>query len=104
MLVSDLDNNYVRHPHYSECDTADFPIIFLNLKYFLPDWEEDLYLKFNTHTAFVIMIKLNPIGIQIYKQTILLKAIVIYQCLCYVTRRSILGSVLPTKYAKLRDT
>ena len=43
MLVSDLDNNYVRHPHYSECDTADFPIIFLNVKYFPSDWEEDLF-------------------------------------------------------------
>ena len=43
MLVSDLDNNYVRHPHYSECDTADFPIIFLNVKYFPSDWKENLF-------------------------------------------------------------
>ena len=32
-LVSDLDNNYAKHAHNSECDT-DFPIIFLNVKHF----------------------------------------------------------------------
>ena len=32
-LVWDLDNKYVRHAHYLECDRK-FPIIFLNFKHF----------------------------------------------------------------------
>ena len=84
-FVSELDNNYAWHVHNSECDT-DFPIIFVNVKYFLDDWvggfrQRNVCLVLYLHNMYMIFNWSNSLQLAYLvdsKQAIIFTAIVMW--------------------------